>query len=56
VTTSVFRVSRVVVGVFCTGKILGGQDRVFLFQSGLMNYEELRSTLLFILVHAPSIK
>jgi hypothetical protein len=33
------------VGVFCTGKIWGGQDRVFLFCGGLENYEELQSTL-----------
>jgi hypothetical protein len=29
------------VGVFCTGKIYGGQDRMFLFQGDLTNYEEL---------------
>jgi hypothetical protein len=26
-------------GVFCTGKIQGGQDRVFLFWGGLVNYK-----------------
>jgi hypothetical protein len=36
---------RDIVGVFCTGKIYGSQDHVFLFQSGLMNYKELQSTL-----------
>jgi hypothetical protein len=33
------------VSVFCTGKIYGSQDRVFLFWGGLVNYEELQSTL-----------
>jgi hypothetical protein len=41
---------------FYTDKILGGQDRAFLFWDGLMNYEELQSTLYFILVQAPSIR
>jgi hypothetical protein len=27
------------VGVFCTGKIYGGQHHVFLFQGGLTNYK-----------------
>jgi hypothetical protein len=26
---------------FCTGKIQGGQDRVFLFRGGLVNNKEL---------------
>jgi hypothetical protein len=38
------------VGVFCTGKIYGGQDHAFLFRDGLTNYEELQSTIQFILV------
>jgi hypothetical protein len=33
------------IGVFCTDKIEGGQDRVFLSRVGLANYEELQSTL-----------
>jgi hypothetical protein len=37
------------VGVFCTGKIHGGQDHAFLSRDGLANY----STLQFILVQAP---
>jgi hypothetical protein len=27
------------VGVFCTGKIQGGQDHVFLFSGGLANFK-----------------
>jgi hypothetical protein len=27
------------VGVFCTSKIQGGQDHVFLFRGGLANYK-----------------
>jgi hypothetical protein len=30
---------KVLVGVFCTKKIEGGQDRSFLFQGGLVNYK-----------------
>jgi hypothetical protein len=33
------------IGVFCTNKIQGGQDRAFLFRYGLPNYEELQSVL-----------
>jgi hypothetical protein len=39
------------VGVFCTGKIHGGQDCTFLFWGGLVNY--IQSTLGFILIQAP---
>jgi hypothetical protein len=33
------------IGVFCTSKILGDQDRVFFFLGGLANDEELQNTL-----------
>jgi hypothetical protein len=29
----------IVVGVFCTSKLWGGQDRMFEFRGGLANYE-----------------
>jgi hypothetical protein len=35
----------ILVSAFCTGKIYGGKDHVFLFQGGLANYEEPQSTL-----------
>jgi hypothetical protein len=33
------------INVFCTGKIYGGQDHVFMFRGGPVNYKELQSTL-----------
>jgi hypothetical protein len=34
-----------IVGVYCTGKIQGSQDRTFLFRGGPVNYEELERML-----------
>jgi hypothetical protein len=29
------------IGIFCTGKIQGGQDHAFLFRGGLANYKHI---------------
>jgi hypothetical protein len=44
------------VAIFFTVKIFAGQDRVFLFWAGLVNYEELEGTLQFILVQASAMR